>query len=109
MAANPPFGKIYFHVRSVLGIDVRITEEYWTFLITVKHPPMQGREEDVERTLDNADEVRVSKVDPNVYLYYRKTGKRFVCVVVRHLNGEGFIISAYPSDAIKEGEVRWKK
>lgn len=109
MSANEPRGKIYFVVRSVLGVDVRITEEYWDFLITVKHPPMRGREQDVKTALQDADEVRVSKVDANIFLYYKKMAKRFVCVVVRHLNGEGFIISAYPTDAIKEGEVKWKK
>ncbi len=109
MSARPPFGKIYFRVRSVLGVDVRITEEYWEFLITVKHPPMRGREEDVKTVLQGAEEVRVSKVDSKVYLYYKKFDKRFLCVVVRHLNGEGFIISAYPTDAMKEGTVKWKK
>ncbi len=109
MADKPPSGKIYFRVGSVLNVDVRITEEYWQFLITVKHPPMRGREEDVKSVLQNADEVRVSKIDGNVYLYYKKDEKRFLCIVVRHLNGEGFIISAYPTDALKEGQVKWKK
>lgn len=63
----------------------------------------------MKRTLADADQVSVSKVDPNVYLYYKRTEKRFICVVVRHLDGEGFIISAYPTDVIKEGEVKWKK
>lgn len=70
---------------------------------------MQGQEDNVKRALEDADQVRVSKVDPKVYLYYKRLAKRFVCVVVRHLNGEGFIISAYPTDVIKEGEVKWKK
>lgn len=109
MTANPPFGKIYFRVRSVLNVQVRITEEYWDFLITVKHPPLRDREQDVKTTLQDADEVRVSKVDAKVFLYYKKMDKRFICVVVRHLNGEGFIISAYPTDAKKEGQVKWKK
>ncbi len=106
---SKPAGKIYFTVQSVLNTAVRITEDYWQFIITVKHPPMRGREEDVKLTLQDADEVRVSKVDSSVYLYYKKEGKRYVCVVVRRLDGAGFIISAYPTDAIKEGEVKWKR
>ncbi|TAH48299.1 MAG: DUF4258 domain-containing protein [Chloroflexota bacterium] len=109
MSTKPPRGKIYFEVDSVLGVKVRITEDYWTFLITIKHPPMRGREQGVKQTLADADEVRISKIDKNVYLYYKRIEKRYVCVVVRHLNGEGFVISAYPTDAMKEGVVKWKK
>ncbi len=57
----------------------------------------------------NEDEVRISKVDSAVYLYYKRIGKRFVCVVAKHLNDEGHIISTHPTDAIKEGAVKWKK
>jgi len=109
MSANEPSGKIHFVVRSVLGVDVRVTEEYWQFIITVKHPPMRGREQDVQDALQHADEVRASKVDNAVHLYNKRGARRYTCVVVRNLNGEAFIISAYPTDAIKEGEVRWKK
>jgi hypothetical protein len=33
----------------------------------------------------------------------------YLCIVARHLNGDGFIITAYITDKIKEGEVVWKK
>ncbi|MGB5772139.1 MAG: tetratricopeptide repeat protein [Crocosphaera sp.] len=45
--------------------------------------------------------------DPNVYLYYKPYLPYFICVVARHLNGEGFIITAYRTNRIKIGENVW--
>jgi hypothetical protein len=45
------------------------------------------------------------KSDPNVYLFYKSKGiRRWVCAVARRLNGDGFLVTTYPTDAIKEGE-----
>jgi hypothetical protein len=34
---------------------------------------------------------------------------KLYCVVVRHEGMEGFLITAYPTDKVKEGEVIWTK
>jgi hypothetical protein len=70
---------------------------------------MAGQEEEVQDTLSKANQVRRSKSAPDVYLYYKKTGKRYQCVVVKHLNGDGFVITAYVTDNIKEGEMIWTR
>ncbi|MEQ1574028.1 MAG: hypothetical protein ABMA15_24155 [Vicinamibacterales bacterium] len=49
--------------------------------------------------------IRRSTKDPAVYLYYRQEDGRFCCVVAKHLNGDGFIVTAYLTDKIKAGEV----
>lgn len=60
-------------------------------------------------TLKEPDEVHRSSVDPSVYLYYRHE-ERLYCVVARHQTGaEGFLITAYTVDKVKEREVIWKK
>ncbi|NJP11177.1 MAG: hypothetical protein HC866_18290 [Leptolyngbyaceae cyanobacterium RU_5_1] len=65
---------------------------------------------DVQNTLSDPDELRLSKTDSQVYLFYREDGtKRWVCAVARRSNGEGFLITAYRTSAIKEGEVVWQK
>ncbi|MEK6691737.1 MAG: hypothetical protein AABY78_10705 [Nitrospirota bacterium] len=46
---------------------------------------------------------RLSKEDKKVYLYYAPYSSYFLCVVCRHLNGDGFIITAYLTDKIKKG------
>ncbi|WP_414565954.1 MULTISPECIES: hypothetical protein [unclassified Anabaena] len=71
---------------------------------------MRGREVDIQATLSEPDEIRLSKSDQKVYLFYRADGeKRWVCAVTKQLNGEGFLITAYRIGAIKEGEVIWHK
>jgi hypothetical protein len=99
-----------FTVATPLGFSVRTTAEYWEFIVTIKHPVMQNRLADVQKTLSEPDEIRLSKTDAQVYLFYREDGtNRWVCAVTRQLNGEGFLITAYRTSAIKEGERVWQK
>ena len=86
-------GDWLFDVLTPLGFRVRVTRTYWALIITVKHPVMAGREDDVQETLKNPDEIRVSKSDPNVYLSYQpeRIG-RWVCAVAKRLDGDGFLM-----------------
>lgn len=102
-------GRIYFEVETPLKRRIRTTKEYWEFIITFKHPNMRGREEKVIETLKDPDFIRRSRKDGDVYLYYRKSGDKFVCVVCKHLNEEGFIITTYITDRVKEGEEVWRR
>jgi hypothetical protein len=101
---------LLFEVLTPLGFRVHVTAEYWQVIVTIKHPAMLGREADVEEALRNPDEIRLSKTDPSVYLFYKpeKMG-RWVCAVTKRLDGEGFLITAYPTDAVKEGERIWHR
>ena len=70
---------------------------------------MRGREKEVQEALQGATEVRRSKSDTSVYLYYKRERGYFICVVAKHLNNEGFLITAYFTEVIKEGKAIWKK
>ena len=103
-------GEILFEVATPLAFSVRTTDEYQQFIFTIKHPVMLNRLTDVQTTLSDPDEIRLSKTDSQVYLFYRDDGaKRWVCAVAKHLNGEGFLITAYRTSSIKEGELLWQK
>ncbi len=99
---------ILFNVLTPLGFYVRVTSAYWELITTLKHPIMAGREADVHATLSNPSEIRLSRHDPHVYLFYKpeRIG-RWVCVVTKRLNGDGFLITTYPTDTIKAGERIW--
>lgn len=99
----------YFEVVSVLGKRIRTTKPYWEKLVTTKHPRMRGREKQVQEALAKADEIRRSRIDSSVYLYYKKERQHYICAVAKHLNDEGFLITAYFAKAVKIGEVVWKK
>jgi len=102
--------EILFRVTTPLDFQVHVTRRYWGVITRIKHPVMRNREEDVKATLQSPDEVRVSKRDPRVYLFYQlERAGRWICAVVKRLNGEGFLITTYPTDAIKEGTQIWPR
>ena len=105
-----PAEDILFDVMTPLGFRVCVTRSYWNVIVSVKHPIMAEHIRDVKNALQNPEEIRRSKQDRSVYLFYRtqRTG-RWVCAVSKRLHGEGFLITAYPTDAIKTGEKIWPK
>ena len=101
---------LFFQVLTPLNFYVRVMRSYWEYITTIKHPVMASREQDVKDALQMPDEIRVSRSDPAVHLFYKsKKATRWVCAVAKRLNGEGFLITTYPTDAIKEGTKIWPK
>jgi hypothetical protein len=98
-----------FEVLTPLDFTVRTSESYWQRLI-VKHPDIEDLEELVQQALTSPDEIRQSSRDTGVLLFYliRRDG-RWVVAVARRLNGDGFLITAYQTDAIKEGKTIWHR
>ncbi|ODS33222.1 MAG: hypothetical protein SCARUB_01613 [Candidatus Scalindua rubra] len=52
--------------------------------------------------------ARKSSIDEEVFLYYKKYD-RLYCVVAKHIEKDGFLITTYPTDKVKEGETIWTK
>jgi hypothetical protein len=78
--------------------------------LLLKHPDIEELEHFVQLALSAPDEVRRSSRDVRVLLFYKaRQEKRWVVAVARRLNGDGFLITAYQTDAIKEGEILWLK
>lgn len=99
-----------FEVMTPLGFRVRVTHAYWKLITEIKHPVMAGREDDVQKALEDPDEIRKSKSDEDVYLFYKsEREKRWLCAVSKQTGNEGFLITTYPTDAIKEGIQVWHK
>lgn len=99
---------LLFEALTPLGFQVRVTRERWNLITTAKHPSMVGRESSVKATLENPEEVRRSRSDPQVLLFYRaERMRRWVCAVTRRTGHDGFLVTAYPTDAIKEGTRIW--
>ena len=99
----------HFEVLTPLGFVVRCTGAYWRFIVSEKHPVLAGHEAEVSATLADPDEIRRSRKDPQVLLFYREAKPRWLCAVVRRSDGAGFLITAYPTDAVKAGERIWTR
>jgi hypothetical protein len=68
-----------------------------------------SREGELQQVLADPDEVRRSRKDPNVLLFYGGAGSRWLCAVARREDGTAFLITAYPTDAIKAGDTTWTR
>jgi len=96
---------VYFEVETPFGVKIRTTENYWRKIITIKHPIIAKYEKQVKESLKKPTEIRKSKQDPSVHLYYKDMGKIYVCTVCDHLDDKsGYIITAYLTKRIREGE-----
>jgi len=75
---------------------------------------MFGQIKKIEDTLSNPDIIIRSKTDSDVELFYRHyditpVTEKYLCVVVKVLVGNLFIITAYFTDTIKRGDALWEK
>jgi hypothetical protein len=95
-----------FEVATPLGFSVRTTADYWS-LLEAKHPKLRGRAQDVAQVLAHSDQVYQSRQDRAVFLCYRTDQHRLLCAMVKHLDEEGFLITAYPCDKIKKADRIW--
>ena len=103
-------GGLLFEARTPLGFSVRVTADRWKLIITTKHPVMAGREGLVRIALQAPDEVRQSRIDSQVLLFYKaEATRRWTCAVAKRAAEGAFLITAYPTDAIKEGVRIWPK
>jgi len=97
-----------FEVETPVGFRVRVSTRRWDVIVGEKHPVMRGREERIRFVLESPEEVRRSRHDANVFLFYVQEGPgRWICAVARRNEEDGFLITAYPTDVIKEGTKIW--
>lgn len=97
-----------YEVTCVLGKKLRTTKRYFEFITQVKHPELRGKLNEVLETLIEANEVRRNTEHPEIYLYYRKINRHWICAVTRHLDGDGFLVTAYTTGKSKrKGEQIW--
>ncbi len=101
--------EIAFEVKSKFGYLIKTTTAYWNIITKIKHPSIREKEKHVKETLILPDEVRISKKAQDVHLFYKKYQHKFLCVVAKIYKGKGFIITAYYTEKIKEGELKWRK
>lgn len=97
----------FFSVLTPLGFAVRTTQQYWD-LIQRKHPEVIGKEIEVQNCLRQPEQIRRSNQDQAVYLFYVGQPPYSLVVVAKQLTKEeGFVITSYLSDKVKEGDLVW--
>ncbi len=93
-----------------LGRQVRLTDERLIHIL--ERLEMNDREADLRRTLSEPEIVRKSRIDETALLSYRYytgtvVGDKWLCVVVKYLAEDAFVLTAYFTDRPKQGEQVW--
>jgi hypothetical protein len=99
--------------KDIHGRQIRLTDEREEH-IENDHPEMSGQIDKCRETLLNPDKVIRSRTDPEVELFYKyynvtPVTKKFLCVVVKGLTNNLFIITTYFTDTVKRGELLWER
>jgi septum formation inhibitor MinC len=92
---------------------IRLTDERQEH-IESDHPEMSDQIAKARETLLNPDIIIRSKTDPEAELFYRHYNttpvtEKYLCVVVKSIIEDLFMITAYFTDSIKRGETLWEK
>ena len=85
-----------FEIKDKSGRIIYLSHEQWLHIH--KHPEMPSQLEKIKDTLEKP--LKIIDVDNLVKYYYRyykevKSKAKYLRVIVKYLNGEGYIISAY--------------
>ena len=84
-------------VNDKTGRTIYLTDERYQHI--KKHPEMQNNIVIIEQAIKNPIKIKNYSLDPDIKYYYsyhkdRKLGK-YLRVIIKYLNGEGFVITAY--------------
>ena len=98
--------------RDCFGLEVLLTAERVVHIL--QHLEMAGMEGEIEHVLQNPAEVRVSRSDETVQLFYEfysqtRVGEKWLCVVVKYQPEDAFVVTAYLTDQRKLGDTIWPK
>lgn len=91
-----------FEIKDKTRRKIKLTKRQWSHM-TKKHPYMEKYIEEIKETLMSPDKL-INYSDKGYYYKnykYIKFPNRFVLVVVKYLNGDGFIITSYLEEKIK--------
>ncbi len=95
----------------ILGRKIRLTEERESH-IKSSHPELNNQLKKIRETLLQPHRIVRSASDEGVQLYYRlftqtPVGTKYLCVVVKSVKDDYFILTVYFTDTIKRGELLW--
>ncbi len=100
-------------LRDVHGRIVRLTDERQIHLET-DHPEMRDQVGRISETLHNPDRVTRSRTDLQAELFYKwyqttPVTSKYLCVIVKVLPDDNFVLTAYHTDTVKQGVLLWEK
>ncbi len=97
-------------LKDCFGHSVRLTDERLAHILG--HVEMKDMSAEIERVLREPQLVRRSRSDEAVRLFYEFyaqtiVGGKWLCVVVKYVENDAFVVTAYLTDKPKAGEDLW--
>ena len=97
-------------LKDCFGHSVRLTDERLAHIL--EHTEMMEMGAELERVLLQPQLVRRSRSDEAVRLFYEFyaqtiVGGKWLCVVVKYMENDAFVVTAYLTDKPKAGEDLW--
>jgi len=94
-----------FEVIDKTGRRIRLTRRQWRET-NLKHPSMAAYLEEIKETIINPEVISNYSIDENVRYYYKyfkhiKSKNKYLLVIIKYLNGEGFVIKTYFERRVK--------
>src|SRR3989344_1530378 len=96
---------IIFEVNDKTKRKLRMTDYNWHHIVK-RHPEVVSQKEKIIETLEKPDKITTSLEDEETKYYYKYYKNitppyKFMRVIAKYLNGEGFIISSHFVKAIQ--------
>ena len=94
-----------FEIFDKNGNLIRLTNKQHSHMMD-EHPYMHKYIEEIKETLQKPDKITSYSFDENIKYFYKgykhlDKPNKFVLVIAKYLNGEGYVISSYLESKIK--------
>ena len=103
---------IVFETVAYDGKIIRLTEVQWLHAVFF-HPEIEGEQEKMKEVLKNPEIVVIGATEDTkiCYKFYPLTpvAPKYLAIVVKILDREGFIVTSYFTERVRRGEVLWRK
>lgn len=98
--------------EDLIGRKIRLTDERYSHIL--EHLEMNELVNRLEEILLEPDYIIQSNIDNDVEIFTRfyitkSFGGKYLCVVVKYLSNDAFIITAYITNKLPKGETVWQK
>ncbi len=99
-------------LKDLEGQEIRLTDERLNHIL--EHPEMQGQESRISETLLAPHSIITSHHDETVDLYHKlydetPVTRKYLVVVVKYLDRDAFIVTAFFTDKEKKGKRKWPR
>jgi hypothetical protein len=100
-------------IQDIWNRTIRLTDERLSHLET-DHLEMRAQVTKIVETLSDPDRILRSTTDQLVEMFYKHYSStpvttKFLCVVLKVLLDDNFIITSYFTNTVKKGEVIWER